>query len=105
MTRRASLLGKLLGSVGIGRRKVADDALLLDKPLDRDQRYNDITPLLAKFQIGQVVRHRHFPFRGIIFDVDPVFANTLKRPALLSFVRRERAHTLRRLCLGTEPGD
>ncbi len=76
MTRRASLLGKLLGSVGIGRRKVADDALLLDKPLDRDQRYNDITPLLAKFQIGQVVRHRHFPFRGIIFDVDPVFANT-----------------------------
>ncbi|HCX11033.1 MAG TPA: DNA-binding protein, partial [Hyphomonas sp.] len=25
-----------------------------------------MTPLLAKFQIGQVVRHRHFPFRGII---------------------------------------
>ena len=30
----------------------------------------------AKFQIGQVVRHRLFPFRGIIFDVDPVFNNT-----------------------------
>ena len=30
----------------------------------------------AKFQIGQVVRHRVFPFRGVIFDVDPVFANT-----------------------------
>ncbi len=30
----------------------------------------------AKFAIGQVVRHRIFPFRGIIFDVDPVFANT-----------------------------
>src|ERR1041384_6381150 len=30
----------------------------------------------AKFQIGQVVRHRIFPFRGVIFDVDPVFANT-----------------------------
>ncbi|PZO79370.1 MAG: heat shock protein HspQ [Mesorhizobium amorphae] len=30
----------------------------------------------AKFQIGQVVRHRLFPFRGVIFDVDPVFANT-----------------------------
>ena len=30
----------------------------------------------AKFAIGQVVRHRFFPFRGIIFDVDPVFANT-----------------------------
>jgi heat shock protein HspQ len=30
----------------------------------------------AKFAIGQVVRHRIHPFRGIIFDVDPVFANT-----------------------------
>jgi heat shock protein HspQ len=30
----------------------------------------------AKFQIGQVVRHRIYPFRGIIFDVDPQFANT-----------------------------
>ena len=30
----------------------------------------------AKFGIGQVVRHRVFPFRGIIFDVDPVFDNT-----------------------------
>ena len=30
----------------------------------------------AKFQIGQVVRHRRFPFRGVIFDVDPVFSNT-----------------------------
>jgi heat shock protein HspQ len=30
----------------------------------------------AKYAIGQVVRHRLFPFRGIIFDVDPVFANT-----------------------------
>jgi heat shock protein HspQ len=30
----------------------------------------------AKFQIGEVVRHRVYPFRGVIFDVDPVFANT-----------------------------
>ncbi|MFH1516265.1 MAG: heat shock protein HspQ [Pseudomonadota bacterium] len=30
----------------------------------------------AKFRIGQVVKHRIFPFRGVIFDVDPVFANT-----------------------------
>ena len=29
----------------------------------------------ARYGIGQVVRHRVFPFRGIIFDVDPVFAN------------------------------
>lgn len=30
----------------------------------------------AKFSIGDVVRHRLFPFRGVIFDVDPEFANT-----------------------------
>lgn len=30
----------------------------------------------AKFRIGQVVRHRIFPFRGVIFDVDPEFSNT-----------------------------
>lgn len=30
----------------------------------------------AKYQIGQVLRHRLFDFRGVVFDVDPVFANT-----------------------------
>src|SRR5579863_3585820 len=30
----------------------------------------------AKFQIGQVVRHRLYPFRGVVFDIDPVFDNT-----------------------------
>jgi heat shock protein HspQ len=30
----------------------------------------------AKFAIGQVVRHRLFDFRGLIFDVDPEFDNT-----------------------------
>jgi heat shock protein HspQ len=30
----------------------------------------------AKFQIGQIVKHRLFSFRGVIFDVDPVFSNT-----------------------------
>jgi hypothetical protein len=30
----------------------------------------------AKFSVGDVVRHRFFPFRGLIFDIDPVFANT-----------------------------
>jgi len=30
----------------------------------------------ARFRIGQVVRHRVHPFRGVIFDVDPEFANT-----------------------------
>jgi heat shock protein HspQ len=30
----------------------------------------------AKFQLGQVVKHRIYPFRGVIFDVDPTFSNT-----------------------------
>ena len=30
----------------------------------------------AKFRIGEVVRHRYYPFRGVVFDVDPVYANT-----------------------------
>ena len=31
---------------------------------------------LARFAIGDVVRHRLFDFRGVIFDVDPEFANS-----------------------------
>lgn len=30
----------------------------------------------ARFGIGDVVRHREFDFRGVVFDIDPVFANT-----------------------------
>jgi len=30
----------------------------------------------ARYAIGEVVKHRVFPFRGIIFDVDPEFDNT-----------------------------
>jgi heat shock protein HspQ len=30
----------------------------------------------GKFTLGQIVRHRFYAFRGVIFDVDPVFANT-----------------------------
>ena len=31
---------------------------------------------VAKFRLGQVVKHRVFPFRGVIFDVDPEFSNS-----------------------------
>ena len=31
---------------------------------------------MARFRIGQVVKHRYFSFRGVIFDVDPEFSNT-----------------------------
>jgi heat shock protein HspQ len=30
----------------------------------------------ARFAIGDVVKHRVFDFRGVIFDIDPVFANS-----------------------------
>ena len=36
----------------------------------------DMEAKQAKFTIGQVVKHRMFSFRGVIFDVDPEFANT-----------------------------
>ncbi|MEO1092646.1 MAG: heat shock protein HspQ [Pseudomonadota bacterium] len=35
-----------------------------------------MTHRTAQFDIGQVVKHRIYPFRGVIFDVDPEFANT-----------------------------
>ena len=56
----------------------------------------------ARFSIGEVVRHRMFDFRGVIFDIDPVFANSeewyqaipedirpRQGPALLPSARRE----------------
>jgi heat shock protein HspQ len=30
----------------------------------------------ARFAIGEVVRHRLLDFRGVVFDVDPEFANS-----------------------------
>jgi heat shock protein HspQ len=30
----------------------------------------------ARFSIGDVVKHRRFEFRGVVFDIDPVFANS-----------------------------
>ena len=33
-------------------------------------------PVVTKYSIGQVVRHRKFPFRGVVFDVDAIFSNT-----------------------------
>jgi hypothetical protein len=69
----------------------------------------------AKFQIGQIVRHRVFSFRGVIFDIDPEFNNTEEwwlsipgRPppqgsAVLSSARRELGIRIRRLCFRAEP--
>jgi heat shock protein HspQ len=45
-------------------------------PLDRNAALNAPPVASARFAIGEVVRHRMFDFRGVIFDVDPVFANS-----------------------------
>ena len=45
---------------------------------------------VAKFQIGQVVRHRTLPFRGVIFDIDPEFNNTEEWYRSISPDRRPR---------------
>jgi heat shock protein HspQ len=36
----------------------------------------DVQARVAKYRIGQVVKHRIFPFRGVVFDIDPTFNNT-----------------------------
>jgi hemimethylated DNA binding domain len=42
----------------------------------RDETEGIMKTRSAKFGIGQVVRHRIYPFRGVVFDVDPSFDNT-----------------------------
>jgi len=49
-------------------------------PISHFERSSGVTPTInmpsARFAIGEVVRHRLFDFRGVVFDVDPVFANS-----------------------------
>jgi heat shock protein HspQ len=45
---------------------------------------------IAKYKIGEVVRHRLFPFRGVVFDIDPEFDNTDEW--LLSIPEEVRPH-------------
>jgi heat shock protein HspQ len=44
--------------------------------MDKKLRETETRTRFAKFQLGDVVKHRLFPFRGVIFDIDPVFNNT-----------------------------
>ena len=30
----------------------------------------------AKFEIGAIVKHKIYPFRGVIYDVDPTYSNS-----------------------------
>src|SRR3954454_20870101 len=47
------------------------------EPFERSSRMAPrIDMPLARFAIGDVVKHRLFDFRGVIFDVDPEFSNS-----------------------------
>jgi heat shock protein HspQ len=47
------------------------------EPFERSRRMGqNIDMPRARFAIGEVVRHKMFDFRGVVFDVDPVFANS-----------------------------
>ena len=64
---------------GIGKFAMWTHFMVLDTKLpDRvgPQRLQTMLNVKAKYRIGQVVKHRVYPFRGVIFDVDPIFANT-----------------------------
>ena len=76
MTSRRSILHWLKSAFGSRRDADTPLPLLLDRPMQDGRIYNSVSLPTAKFQIGQVVRHRHFGFRGVIFDVDPLFANS-----------------------------
>jgi heat shock protein HspQ len=53
-------------------------AMTKDISLSAERQAQLIAPAIAhaRFAIGDVVRHRLLEFRGVIFDVDPVFANS-----------------------------
>ena len=46
-----------------------------DRPV-QSRNEPDASVITARFGIGELVRHRLLDFRGVIFDVDPEFANS-----------------------------
>jgi len=52
--------------------------MTIEPPVDTPPPSPPIAPPVAhaRFTIGDVVRHRMLDFRGVIFDVDPVFNNS-----------------------------
>ena len=45
-------------------------------PYFRPMEQKKSSALEARFGLGQIVKHRVYPFRGVVFDVDPEFDNT-----------------------------
>ena len=68
-----TIMGTIMGTVmrtgsGTGTRAGTDTGTGLGTAMS--------TMREAKFSVGQVVRHRYYPFRGVVFDIDPEFDNT-----------------------------
>ena len=55
---------------------VQDDGQIAHRTLSLSNWESFMLKSAAKYHIGQVVRHRKHPFRGVVFDVDPLFSNT-----------------------------
>ena len=49
---------------------------MVENPQDSVVGDKRVLSATAKFGIGEIVRHRIHPFRGVIFDIDPIFSNT-----------------------------
>ena len=62
------------GSLAILARRTKFDFMTYSDQLPHDVKAPPIAH--ARFGIGAVVRHKVFPFRGVVFDIDPVFANS-----------------------------
>lgn len=76
MKSKQGLLGAVAKLFGGGRGRRTNRKTQSQPAVRSGHTYNAISLHTARFQIGQVVRHRTFPFRGVIFDVDPQFGNT-----------------------------
>jgi heat shock protein HspQ len=67
-------------------RPLADDFRFAKRKVETCLQHRDIAAIMtnlkmpetaeARFAIGDIVRHRVFEFRGVVFDIDPVFANS-----------------------------
>ena len=75
MVRNLSMFLRLFRFLGRGASSKPDAGLVQERPIGK---IADRRPLEkdAKFAIGDVLRHRLHPFRGVVFDIDPVFSNT-----------------------------
>ena len=44
--------------------------------LNNESDDKDLIIVSPKFNIGDIVKHKLYPFRGVIVDIDPIFSNT-----------------------------